>query len=195
MAEVLNNFYPDWLQNRLYDELKTHPFNFFWNNGLGSNFWNYQITDEDNAVTRLSNKFLEEFIKKFDGDVGDIGRCYINLQTSGLEPGPHYDYSSPDGVTVINYITDSWNISWGGETVLFDHYSVDVDYKDYIQETMNQPLSIEKAVLPAYNRVLLIPAHQLHVARPLSRFYIGVRYTLMYKLSGITIPELMSKLK
>jgi hypothetical protein len=193
-AVVLENFYSPENYRSLFEELHTHPFQYFWGDPTGSKYWNYQVTDEDNKVNNLSRKLFEEFKSRFT-EVGDLGRAYINTTTFGLEPGAHYDYGTEDAVTVINYITNTWNISWGGETVLFDNYATGDNDMEKLREIGWQPLNIDKAVLPAYNRILLIPANQLHVARPLSRFFPGTRYTLMYKLTGFSVSQLMKNFK
>jgi 2OG-Fe(II) oxygenase superfamily len=188
---VLENVYNEDTYKALFHNLQKHPFSYFWGDVAGSYYWNSHLVD-DTPVQQLCDKLLEEFSSKFNNMVQPYVK-YINAQTYGLEPGPHYDFHSEDAVTVINYITDTWNITWGGETFLFNNYSH--NEKDASRQAVDKllfdPISIDAVITPAYNRTVIFPSNQLHTVRPLSRFFGGSRYTYMYKIKGITVEELM----
>ena len=194
---VIDNFYSEDTYNKLFEELMSHPMRYFWgaDHAGGSPLWNTVVPDNaELPAHKLANTLWEEFQSKFD-NVGEIGMRYINGQTFGIEPGLHYDYSLDGAVTVVNYITDAWNVIWGGETLFFDSYSKnDMDLRN-VWSILDKPIDIDSAVLPAYNRTVIFPANQLHHAKPLSRFHPGIRYTYMYKIGGQTVEELMAGYK
>jgi hypothetical protein len=192
---IIDNFYKTGSCNELFKELCNHKFKYFWGDRSGTPHWNIQINlSDNNTLTKLVADHWNQFKDRFS-NVGTLGRIYINGQTYGLEPGVHFDHNEKNEITVINYITDTWNITWGGETVLYNNFASNETYPDNIEKVLYLPLIVDEAVIPAYNRVLLFPSNQLHVAKPLGRFFTGIRYTLMYKLSGLTIEELMEGYK
>jgi hypothetical protein len=193
---VIDNFYKTGPYEELFKELHAHKFKYFWGDMSGSLYWNSQIDlSEDDTLSKLVDNHWNQFKDKFS-NVGTLGRIYINGQTYGLEPGAHYDHTEEKAITVVNYITDSWNATWGGETVLYDNFASKDEYgPSHVEKVLKSSLRIDEAVLPAYNRILLFPANQLHVAKPLGRFFPGIRCTLMYKLTGLTIEELMEGYK
>jgi Rps23 Pro-64 3,4-dihydroxylase Tpa1-like proline 4-hydroxylase len=186
---VIDDFYDEEKYATLVNSLHTHKFKYFWGDQHGSHYWNSQIEEEGivkDACVDLWNEFRKKFINH-----GNLSGTYINGQTFGLEPGPHYDYYSPDGITVINYITDTWNITWGGETLIYDRYAYDDATLKDVNSLLFSPLTIDAAILPAYNRIIAFPSNQLHMVKPISRFFQGIRFTLMYKLQGVTMEQLM----
>jgi SM-20-related protein len=189
---IIDNFYNEDNYNDLFLQLRNYPFKYFWGDQHGSHYWNSQL--EDNSLVRQRcDQLWSEFNSKFSY-TGNLSSMYLNALTYGLEAGPHFDYEHNDGITVINYITDTWNITWGGETMIYDSFvgdSNDTEYWNDVDKLIKQPLIIDAAVLPSYNRILVFPSDQLHMVKPISRFHTGVRYTYMYKLQGITVNQLM----
>jgi hypothetical protein len=187
---VIDDFYNEERYMTLVNALRTHKFSYFWGDQHGSHYWNSQLEEDGpvkDACVDLWNDFCQKFTKH-----GNLAGTYINGQTFGLEPGPHYDYGQPDGITIINYITDAWNLTWGGETLIYDHYAYDDMTLKNVDSLLFSPVTVDAAILPAYNRILAFPANQLHMVKPISRFFQGIRFTLMFKLQGITMEELMS---
>ena len=184
---ILENTYDHDTYKKFHQILKDSPFKYFWRDIVGSYYWN-----QSNPETRL-NSLIEEmwvqFSNKFS-DSGKRGNTYINAQTFGLEPGAHFDTEEDNGVTVINFITDTWNITWGGETILYNFYYDDLGNDEHIPNHFNKPITVDTTVIPAYNKTLVFPSNQLHMVKPMSRFYNGIRYTLMYKITGITFEQL-----
>jgi hypothetical protein len=190
---ILENVYNKNTYNRLFRELHEHQFSYFWGGGdaNGSLYWHSDLKNSS-PVQDSCKELFEEFSKKFSINI-NLGTVYINAQTYGAEPGPHYDYHDENSVTVINYITDTWNITWGGETFLFDKYSYTKEDRkvETIQSLLFEPIPIDAVVTPAYNRSIIFPGNKLHCVRALSRYFPGTRYTYMYKLKDITLTELM----
>jgi hypothetical protein len=188
---ILENMYNENTYRALFEKLHQHPFRYFWFDTPGGFYWNSSL-EEDTPVKELCNTLLDEFTSKFDR-IGDLTTSYVNAQTYGLEPGAHYDSPTTDTVTVINYITDVWNIGWGGETFIYDKYAHTVKDTEVesVQKISFEPIPVDAVVAPSYNKTLIIPGNQLHCVRPLSKNFPGSRFTYMYKLKGITVKELM----
>ena len=188
---VLENVYNKETYNSLFAALHEHEFSYFFGDSNGRFYWTSPL-EKPSLVKDLCDKMLEEFSNKFS-NIGQVHRMYINSQTYGLEPGPHYDAHYNDSVTVINYITDTWNITWGGETFLYDKYAYTIPEMklDHVQTLLFDPISVDAVITPAYNRTLIFPGNQLHCVKPLSRYFAGARYTFMYKINGITVDKLM----
>lgn len=193
---IIDNFYQESTYQKLYSELLEHPFKYFHGDQHGSPYWNHRIVtkgervDNTSPVGDLCTELWQEFRTKFLNH-GLCQESYINLQTHGLEPGPHYDYFYHDGVTVINYIGKDWDLTWGGETLVYDNYAHSEFELKNVDRLLYDKISVDATVIPAYNRVCMFPSNQLHMVKPLSRFYSGVRYTYMYKLTGVTIDQMM----
>ena len=190
---VIDNFYDEGNYAELLSRVNKLPFTFFWGDQHGSHYWNHQV-DEESPVKDICKKMWEDFTGNFNR-VGNLAQAYINGQTFGLEPGPHYDYGADDGVTVVNYVTDRWELHWGGETFLYDQYAFNDRELKEVELMLLDPLHIDKAVQPRRNRIVIFPAHQLHMVKPLNRFHQGIRFTFMYKMQGITVPEIMAGYK
>jgi len=188
---VLENVYNKDTYNSLFTALHEHEFSYFFGDSGGRFYWTSQL-EKPSLVKDLCDEMLKEFSNKFS-NITVPHRTYINSQTYGLEPGPHYDAHFDESVTVINYITDTWNITWGGETFLYDKYARNIPEMklDYVQTILFDPISVDAVITPAYNRTVIFPGNQLHCVKPLSRYFAGARYTYMYKIKGITVEELM----
>ena len=137
---ILENTYDHDTYKKFHQILKDSPFKYFWRDIVGSYYWN-----QSNPETRL-NSLIEDmwvqFSNKFS-DSGKRGNTYINAQTFGLEPGAHFDTEEDNGVTVINFITDTWNITWGGETILYNFYYDDLGNDEHIPNHFNKPITVD----------------------------------------------------
>lgn len=188
---TLENLYSEDVYRSLFKKLHQHPFKYFWFDTPSEFYWNSSL-EEDTPVKELCKTLLDEFTSKFDR-IGDLDTAYINVQTYGLEPGTHFDFPTENSVTVINYITDVWNIGWGGETFIYNKYAhsnKDIAIES-VQKLLFDPITIDEVVSPSHNKTLIFPGNQLHCVRPLSKNFPGARFTYMYKLKGITVKELM----
>lgn len=90
-------------------------------------------------------------------------RCYSNLQTFGLDSEPHTDSDSRNSYTTIIYAVDNWERRWGGETCLYS--------KD----------SPSRAIEVTPWNIVQFRGDMVHVAKSPTRYYNGVRRTLMFK--------------
>lgn len=90
-------------------------------------------------------------------------RVYANAYSYGMDGYFHTDSHRAGDITAIIYICDSWNPDWGGETCCFDEKNT------------------YWAILPAPNRLLLLPSDMKHAARAVSRKFTGIRSVLVFK--------------
>ena len=101
-----------------------------------------------------------------------------------MEAHPHTDSDETNFATVICYLTEGWNIHWGGETVFYDKpYSSDLTHPNYYSA------EIIKSVVPRQNRIVVFRGDILHSVRALSKSYKGTRATLMFKVQDVDIAK------
>lgn len=90
-------------------------------------------------------------------------RIYANGYSYGMDGYFHKDSSRDGEVTAIIYICDGWNPDWAGETCCYDSKGT------------------YWSVLPAPNRLMLLPSNMLHCARAVSRKCTSIRTVLVFK--------------
>lgn len=103
----------------------------------------------------------------------NLTRVYTNAQSYGTDPLVHRDdpmflRNVPDRnavpKTILIYMNDHWDKDWGGETSFFD------DSGELIA-----------SVLPKKGRAVIFDGTVWHGARPLSRYFEGMRKILVFK--------------
>lgn len=99
---------------------------------------------------------------------GKLTRCYANMQLYGVEGYPHKDSPLDNMTTVVVYICDTWQVDWGGETVVYS------EAQDIIASCMPRP-----------NRFFMFRGNQLHQARSVTRKCVVPRITLMFKVDNV----------
>jgi SM-20-related protein len=104
-------------------------------------------------------------------------RTYINGYTFGTEGYAHQDDSwiikkygeSALSETAVIYLNPTWNIDWGGETVIYENLKTD------------ESNEIVASVLPRMGKVFIFESKTLHASRPLSRACTVLRSVLVIK--------------
>jgi len=106
-----------------------------------------------------------------DGDNTGVNRIYFNGYTYGTDGYIHRDdpwitrqYCEPSETCMV-YLNTKWNYQWGGETVLINDDTKDIDH----------------SVLPKCGRLIIFDSNALHGARPLSRKCNDLRLVLVLK--------------
>ena len=117
---------------------------------------------------------------KDDGFNLKVDRVIANLFSHGDSSWIHRDCEETNAWTVILYLNDSWDINWGGETILTDGKE------------------ILKSFAPNPGKFIIFKSNVLHGPRPVSREAPYPRFGLTFqcknndnhlqKLSGIEIP-------
>lgn len=95
-------------------------------------------------------------------------RCYMNGHTYGVDGYFHKDtFSSQvehaNEYTSVIYLNDEWNLDWGGETIFAENDEIIF------------------SCIPKRNRAVIFNGNILHCARGVSRKFMGLRKTLMFK--------------
>lgn len=93
-------------------------------------------------------------------------RCYYNGYTYGTDGYFHVDSKRGGELTAILYLVPEWQQDWAGETVWRSN--------DICEGGI-------KAVLPAPNRLLILPSNIAHCARAVSRKCPALRAVLVFK--------------
>jgi len=176
MIEVIDDVLPEEVFTQLMRDTEHAPMRFGWKSSKdikeNRGHWNCsfsRIIDYNNladitptlheAYLSIWNK-IKETRKELEHAIPV--RCYMNGHTYGVEGLPHTD-TEDDGLTVLFYLTDKWNINWGGETAF---------YKDG---------EIIKAVVPKKNRGIIFSGNIKHAARNVTYVCPGLRKTFMFK--------------
>lgn len=142
--------------------------------GDGSYGFKYHwLFASSNKIEEFTNKHLQalwEEIKQHLPKNIYLHRGYINAHTYGVEDAIHIDDPEiQNGLTVIVYLCSGWYPEWFGQTMFF--------------ETVNkQNNEIIQSVLPKYNRFIVFNKDIPHCVSPLSRKFIGIRLTCMFKV-------------
>lgn len=91
-------------------------------------------------------------------------RSYVNMSHYGDMEYPHRDCGEDEeGITVLYYINDNWDYTWGGETLFYSNRDSRI------------------AVLPKPGRFLIFPGNLEHKGSPPSRTCNISRLTLALK--------------
>lgn len=94
--------------------------------------------------------------------------CTLSANTFGTEGRVHHDIGFPEARprhhTVIVYCNPKWDISWGGETLVFDAQD-----------------EVSAAVMPRPGRVMMLAGDPPHVGRSVSRTCPTDRRVLVFK--------------
>jgi len=185
MIKIIDNFLPEEEYDDLIKSYSNLSLNYGWKSNKNTDphgHWNYNIskTGPDNLAnitSRLPKKINEiwEHVKNKEIMVDNhaLLRCYINGHTYGNEGYFHTDSKRNDEVTIVIYLCDKWNLDWAGETCFSD-------------EKME---SIIFAASPKKNRAVVFPSNLPHCARAVSRKFLGLRKTLMFKSRTLRTPN------
>ena len=92
-------------------------------------------------------------------------RQYANGHTYGQGGRPHQDDAREGTYTLLYYPMPEWRRDWEGETMFYDHTG-----------------DIVHAVLPLPNRAVFFDSRIGHAGRPPSRYFLGLRVTIAFKL-------------
>lgn len=146
---------------------------------LKSNWLLYDRDDPTDGgvgdVSRLPEPFnrLWEQVKPHVGENTELFKVYINAHTYGVEDNIHTDDDRiPKGKTVIVYLCNRWNPEWAGQTVFYNER--DIFEKDIVY-----------SCLPKYNRMVIFDKSIPHAVAPMSRRYMGLRLTCMFKVEDL----------
>lgn len=159
--------------NRTQRDPNAHPLDMYWYYPLVS------VSDRyaDNAEPALADlqedlsaiSSLWQIVKNLVNDSVRLYECEFTANAYGTEGHPHFDSARIDTrhghITAIVYCNANWEISWAGETVIFDASG-----------------EIDSAVLPKPGRICLIEGDPMHVARGVSRICPEPRRVLVFKM-------------
>lgn len=140
--------------------------------------YNWLIFSQDSPVFASKNfERLWQQAKTILPEDSKLSRCYVNAHTFGVEDTIHIDDADLEhGLTVIVYLNLAWYPEWFGQTVFWNT-------RDRFEANAND---ITMSVLPKANRVLVFDKNIPHCVAPLSRRFMGVRLTCMFKVETFT---------
>jgi len=180
-VQVFNNALPAQLFRELLKASRDIGWQFGWNTPSNPNtrYWHHEVGHgrKDNTAdvsaqvrkhpVKAFSLFLDWLHTHLVSPDTKVLRFYLNAHTYGTDGWPHTDTDRPGELTAVLYLNAEWKPEWCGETVVF-----------------NDKGDIAASVLPAPNRLLSFPSHQLHAPRPLSKAFEGLRVVLVVKLAA-----------
>lgn len=124
------------------------------------------VFEESTYIGQKARQLLQMFVP--EGKNYHLFRTYVNLSTYGDVEYPHYDCpADKEDLTVLYYVNNKWNNSFGGETIFYeDHDS-------------------RLAILPKPGRFLIFPGRIEHMGSIASRICKAPRYSLALKYNLI----------
>lgn len=177
--QVINNFLPDELYEKLLKKYSNPPLQYGWKSHQDDDphgHWNVDIA----KAGRFNLAHIYSRLGDIEREVWDhissnydilkdqkLIRCYINGHTFGVDGYYHRDSTRQDETTTVMYLTDEWDINWGGETV-------------FVSDNEDQPDAV-RASIPARNRAVIFNANIKHCGRGVSRKYLGLRIVFVMK--------------
>jgi Rps23 Pro-64 3,4-dihydroxylase Tpa1-like proline 4-hydroxylase len=174
---IKDNVIPtDILKNCIKEAEDSNKYSVLHGAGDGGNGFKYNWTFYDSSLTNpisFTNVYLLELWKKVKKELPTnirLIRSYINAHTYGVEDAIHTDeIHIKKGLTVIIYLCNNWYPEWFGQTIFFE--SLDKHNNEIVQ-----------SVIPKFNRMLIFDKNIPHCVSPLSRKFVGVRLTCMFKV-------------
>lgn len=181
LVQVFDDRVPTPLYEALIEAVGRIGWRFGWNTPSNphSRYWHHEVGHGKKSNTadvsdRVRQHPLPVFAQYMDWLRSDLVspqtqvlRFYLNAHTYGTDGWPHTDTDRGEELTMVLYLTATWQPAWCGETVVF-----------------NAQGDIEAAVLPRPNRLLSFPSDRLHAPRPLSKAFEGLRVVLVVKLGS-----------
>ena len=178
--KVMLPWLPTYFLNRTDRDPNAHPLDVY---------WYYPIAIGDDRFTDDVEPLLAQLDENLQpiAQLWDIVRarlefpvrlyeCEYGANPFGCEGHPHYDSPleepRPRHVTVIVYLNPTWELAWGGETVV-----------------VNEQSDVHFAVLPKPGRAVMMEGDPLHVARGVSRTCPVARRVLIFKMWRLDDPD------
>jgi Rps23 Pro-64 3,4-dihydroxylase Tpa1-like proline 4-hydroxylase len=181
MIKVIDNQLPEnFLLECIGEAEKSSSYSVLHKAGDGSYGFKYSwmfcdVLDNGNIKNYKIKELWEEIQKHLPANIR-LHRGYINAHTYGVEDAIHVDDGDiKKGLTVIVYLCNDWYPEWFGQTMFFES----------IDKHKNE---ITKSVLPKFNRALIFDKNIPHCVSPLSRKFLGVRLTCMFKVELLDEP-------
>ena len=162
MIQKYDNIFSMEETDKIWKYLKTSNWKFWHQSHKDSvnYFWQMNLIEIDFFKIDLFNK-----IKKNIGYDFSIDKIYANGQTFGLDGNFHIDTIRDEGYTFLYYPMKNWDLSWGGETVIINPQTEEVNY-----------------FYPNPNGGLFFPGNWIHCGKGPSKIYNDLRISIAYKL-------------
>jgi len=159
MIQIYDDFFPRELQEEILNKLMEPHWHLRGGNDHNL-FWHYDHLDQQEYFNEfLYKKICAKLGKKFSG----ISRIYANGQTACQGGTPHQDNDAD--ITFLYYPSLHWQPVMGGHLMFLDNDGFE-----------------DRIVQHKANRSVLFPGKLWHYASAPSRFYVGLRISLAYKL-------------
>jgi hypothetical protein len=174
--QVIDNFLPEDLFVKLQTEYNNpymrygwiaHPENDphgHWNRDF-ANAGAFNLADISDRIQGTIKECWEYAKPHLDNNI--LIRCYMNGHTYGTDGYFHMDSlgdnTRTNEYTVVIYLNDKWDLDWGGETIFAENDEIIF------------------SSIPKRNRAVIFNGNIPHCARGVSRKFMGLRKTFMFK--------------
>ena len=127
---IIDDLLPVQQQIRLYVEACTLPYQL-----AGSNKFDVQDIKTQKPISYVNEKWVVEnfFTDGIAGFLDDyvpptVEKAYVNCGIHSESPDVHVDSSRKGDKTLLYYMNREWKHEWGGETILLDDNSDEIEY-------------------------------------------------------------------
>ena len=172
--QVLDNLAPAALHRSMWAEFTTSNWRFGGRSRPDAenpvSFWRMDL-DESDAATEVWTGARAR-CEDLAGEPLEVLEQYANGHTYGLGGTAHRDVLRAGHYTLLYYPVPAWEDIWAGETMFF-----------------NEEREIAAAIKVRPNRGVFFDSRLLHVGRPPSRHFAGLRVTVAFKLRVVGASE------
>ena len=171
LIEVMSEL-PVFFLNRA-THFKTHALDILWYHPFAYSETDLRVDDVEPKLAALDESLLVvhrcwQAIQKLHDYPVRLYDCALSTNTFGTEGNYHHDISESScrggHHTALVYCCKEWDVSWAGETLVFDSNN-----------------DIVAGVMPKSGRILVIKNDPLHVGRSVSRICPIDRRVLTFK--------------
>jgi hypothetical protein len=141
---------------------------------LSNAYWRMSLNEDQFFTEHVLNK-----ISKRTKHILELIEVYANGSTTSMASSAHIDALEKDIYIFMIYMNPDWYMQWGGQTV-FCNKTWDTEnqrWNDGTAETLS--------VFPKPNSALYFPGNIVHLADAPSRFFLGLRTTIAYKVKRV----------
>ncbi|MCZ8384137.1 2OG-Fe(II) oxygenase [Achromobacter xylosoxidans] len=172
-----SNWMPMYFLNRA-SRFETHSLDIHW-------YYPVAVTEEalfgrvEDQMEALEDPLdvLHKTWKMVAANIGGtlgLYECSVSANTFGTEGNPHFDFRNrtvaPAHLTVLIYCSPQWDVTWAGETLIFDEDG-----------------EISGGIMPRPGRVAILRGDPYHVGRSVSRICPSDRRVLVFKMWDETL--------
>lgn len=141
---------------------------------LSNAYWRMDLGNDPFFTEHILKK-----ISKVTKHVLELMDVYVNGSTTNMASSAHVDAREKDVYIFMIYMNPDWYMQWGGQTV-FCNKTWNTEKQQW-----NDGTADTVSFFPKPNSALYFPGNIVHLADAPSRFFLGLRTTIAYRVRKI----------